>query len=259
MSWVQPLFQYETGFVLILFRVASFLMAMPITGGGGLPGLVKVSLVLAVSLVLVPIVPMPSPPSTLSAWLIGLISEMMIGWVIGLGSQLIFAAVDLGGEIVGLQMGFGIASVLDPTSNQPMPLIDQLYTLFAVLVFFGIHADHLVIRALVQSFGLIPPMTFGSTGIPMGLLVRTAGQLFVTGMKIAIPVTMALLLANVALGILSRVVPQMNVWLMSFPITIGLGFLVMGATLSLFVALLQDQISGLEGTIGGLLREMKNR
>lgn len=258
MSWVQPLFQYETSFVLILFRVASFIAALPMVGGRSLPGLIKVSLALAVSLILVPIVPMPAPPSTVSAWVIGLVGEMVMGWVIGLGSQLIFAAVDLGGEVAGLQMGFGIASVLDPNSNQPTPLIQQFYTLLAVLVFFGIHADHLVIRALVHSFAFLPPLSASPTGVPMEALVRTAGQLFVVGMKIALPVTMALLLANVALGILSRVVPQMNVWLMSFPVTIGLGLLVMGATLSLFMALLQDQMAGLEGTIGGLLRGMKN-
>lgn len=259
MSWVQPLFQYETSFVLILFRVASFIAALPMIGSRTLPGAIKVTLALAVSLILVPVVPMPAPPSAVSAWVIGLLGEMIIGWVIALGAQLIFAAVDLGGEVAGLQMGFSIASVLDPNSNQPTPLIEQFYTLIAILVFFGIHADHLILRALVYSFGLLPPMTVAPTEVPMGLLVRMAGQLFVVGMKIAIPVTMVLLLANVALGILSRVVPQMNVWLMSFPITIGLGLLVMGATLSLFVALLQDQMAGLEGAIGGLLREMKSQ
>ncbi len=257
MSWVQPLFQYETSFVMILFRVGSFLSALPMIGGRSLPGLIKVSLALAVSLVLVPIVRMPPPPSTTSAWVVGLVGEMLIGWVIGLGSQLIFAAVDLGGEIMGLQMGFNIASVLDPTSNQPVPLIEQFYALLAILVFFGIHADHLVIQALVYSFGLLPPMAFTPNGVPMGSLVRTTGQLFVVGLQIAIPVTLVLLLANVALGILSRVVPQMNVWLMSFPVTIGLGLLVMGATLSLFIALLQNQMAGLEGTIRGLLIEIK--
>ncbi|MBI3803014.1 MAG: flagellar biosynthetic protein FliR [Nitrospirae bacterium] len=257
MSWVQPLFQYETSFVLILFRVGSFLAAMPMVGGQSLPGLIKVSLALAVSLVLVPIISMPPPPSTLSAWMVGLVGEVLIGWVIGLGTQLIFAAVDLGGEIAGLQMGFGIASVIDPASNQPVPLIEQVYTLLAVLIFFGARADHLILQALVHSFGLLPPMAFAPNGIPLGHFIQLAGQMFVVGMKIAIPVTMVLLLANVALGILSRVVPQMNVWLMSFPVTIGLGLLVMGATLSLFVALLQDRMAGLEGTIASLLIEMR--
>lgn len=258
MEWVQPLFRYETAFVLILFRVASFLSVLPLIGGRSLPGLIKAALALAVSLILVPIIPVQPAPPTVSAWMVGLAGEMMVGWVIGLGSRLIFAAVELGGEIVGLQMGFGIANVLDPNSNQPVPLIEQFYTLLATLVFFGIHADHLVIRALVQSFTLLPPMTFTPMGVPIGLLVQAVGQLFVIGMRIAVPVTIALLLANVALGIISRVVPQMNVWLMSYPITISLGLLIMGATLSLFVALLQNQMAGLEGTIGGLLLEMKN-
>jgi len=256
MEWVQPLFRYETAFVLILFRVASFLSVLPMMGG--LPGLIKVALALAVSLILMPITPIEAAPPTVSAWVVGLAGEMMIGWVIGLGSRLIFATVELGGELAGLQMGFGIANVLDPNSNQPVPLIEQFYTVLAILVFFGIHADHLVIRALVQSFSLLPPMTFAPIGVPIGPLVHAAGQLFVIGMRIAIPVTIALLLANVALGILSRIVPQMNVWLMSYPITISLGLLVMGATLSLFVALLQHQMAGLEGTIGGLLIKMKN-
>ncbi len=258
MEWVQPLFRYETAFVLILFRVASFLAVLPIMSGRSIPGLVKVSLALAVSLILVPIIPIQTAPPTVSAWVVGLAGEMMIGWVIGLGSRLIFAAVELGGELAGLQMGFGIANVIDPSSNQPVPLIEQFYTLLAVLVFFGIHADHLVLRALVQSFTILPPMTFNPGGAPIGQLVQATGQLFVMGMRIAIPVTIALLLANVALGIISRVVPQMNVWLMSYPITISLGLLIMGATLSLYVALLQNQMAGLEGTIGGLLLEMKN-
>jgi flagellar biosynthetic protein FliR len=243
--------------VLILFRVASFLSVLPMMGGRSLPGLIKVALALAVSLILVPITPMQPGPPTVSAWVVGLAGEMMIGWVIGFGARLIFAAVELGGEIAGLQMGFGIANVLDPSSNQPVPLIEQFYTLLAILVFFGIHADHSVIRALVQSFSLIPPLSFMPSGLPIGRLIQAAGELFVIGMRMAIPVTIALLLANVALGIMSRVVPQMNVWLMSYPITISLGLLVMGATLSLTLALLQSQLAGLEGTIGGLLLEMK--
>ncbi len=260
---VYPFLQYESSFMLILFRVTSFLSALPVMGGRTLPSQIKAGLALSVTFVLLPIVPLGSPPvsppSTVSAWVIGLAGEAVIGWTIGLAVRLIFAAVDLGGEVMGIQMGFGIASVFDPVSNRPVPLIGQFYVLVATVVFFSIHADRPILQALVQSFTLIPPLTLSPAAPPVGPLVRLSGQLFILGMKIAVPVTLTLLLVNLALGILSRIVPQMNVWLMSFSITTGLGLFVIGATLSFFVALVQNQMGGLSETIGALLRAMNNR
>jgi flagellar biosynthetic protein FliR len=162
----------------------------------------------------------------------------------------------VGAELAGLQMGYGIATVFDPTSGRQISLIGQLYAVVALLIFFAVDGHHLLLYALVESFRLVPSLTFYPSGDLVDGLMRLAGAMFVTGVQVAMPVVAAMLLANAALGILGRVVPQMNVLLMSFPITMGLGLLVIGASLSLFGALFADQTRGLGDTLSGLMNTM---
>jgi flagellar biosynthetic protein FliR len=256
MSVVHVLVQREGEFVMVLVRVAAVLSAIPVVGGLSIPNLIKVWLAVAVALALVPVV--APTAASLDPWSmgVGLAGEAAIGLAIGLAVRIIFAAVDVGAELAGLQMGFGVAMVFDPASGRQVSLIGQLYGVLTMLVFFAINGHHVVLYALAESFRLVPSLGFyPSAGMMDGLMRLTAGM-FSTGLQIALPVVAALLLANAALGILGRVVPQMNVLLMSFPVTMGVGLLVVGASLSLCVGLFADHVRTLDGTLSGLMRTM---
>ncbi|MFZ5861428.1 MAG: flagellar biosynthetic protein FliR [Nitrospirota bacterium] len=256
MSALHVVIQREAEFVLVLARVAAILAAIPVVGGLSVPNIIKVWLAVAVALALVPVV---APAATaVDPWSagIGLLGETMIGLAIGLAIRLVFAAVDMGAELAGLQMGFGLAMVFDPSSGRQVSLISQLYGVVTMLVFFAINGHHFVFHALAESFHRVPAVGFyPGAGLIDGLMRLTSGM-FATALQVALPVVAALLLASAALGILGRVVPQMNVLLMSFPVTMGVGLLVVGASLSLFVGLFADQVRALDGTLNGLVRAM---
>lgn len=232
--------------------------ALPLLGEGGVPMSVKVLLTVSISVILLQILHVEAAPLTFGSLTIGILGEILIGLVIGFGVRLVFSAVELGGTIVGFQMGFGVANVLDPVSNRQVGLIGQMQILAASLIFLITNAHHIVLRALVHSFRLIPSFRFYPSEALVSHLIRLTGEMFVLGIKIGIPVIAALLLANIAVGILSRVVPQINALLFSFPVTIGLGLLVIGASLPMFVGLLRREMLGLDEVVFNLLDGMRN-
>jgi len=242
-------------FLLILVRVAALTAAIPFLGGQVVPRQLKVGFVVFLSLVLFPVVPVETGLN-LIALLSGMVGEFMIGMVIGLASRLVFAAVELAGELIGFQIGFGIVNVIDPITSVQTPVIAQFQGLLAILIFLIIDAHHHFIMAITFSFRLIPPLQFHLDPGTFQALVRLASEVFVLAMKIAAPVMVTLLLTNIALGIVARAAPQMNILVVSFPLTIGIGLLVLGLSLPWFVLLLQKAFNNLRGNTLGLLQTM---
>ena len=249
-SFVKLIWENQLTFLFILTRIASFVTALPILGGGGTPVYVKALLVVGMTFVLFPVVsgeftpPSPTPPAQISLGLLiqGLLSEITIGMLIGFGTRMVFAAVELGAEVAGMQIGFGVANAFDPISNQQVSLMRQIYMAIAALIFVSIHGDHVVIRAMMFSFQAVPTSGFTIQGPLIEQIIRMGSELFILGMKIAAPITVALLLAQIAMGVISRVVPQIQVFMFSFPLTIGIGLMVFGFSLSLYVGLLKEQM-----------------
>jgi flagellar biosynthetic protein FliR len=266
-DFVKTVWENELTFLFILARIGSFVMALPIIGGGGTPPYVKALLVVAITFVLFPIVsgsfppPSPTPPAQISLGLIvqGLLSEITIGLIIGFGARMIFAAVELGAEMAGMQIGFGVANAFDPVSNQQVSLMRQIYMAIAALIFLSIYGDHTVLKALALSFKWVPTTGFTIKGPLIEQIIKMGSELFVLGMKIATPITIALLLTQMAMGVISRVVPQIQVFMFSFPLTIGIGLIVFGLSLSLYGALLKEQMGGvLEKNLSDLLLKMRS-
>jgi flagellar biosynthetic protein FliR len=132
-------------------------------------------------------------------------------------------------------MGFSIASIFDPQSSQQISVFTQFQDLLVLLFFVSLNGHHWFLLALAQSFQLVPPMG-ASFGAPIaGQLMAGAGRLFAIGVQLAGPVTAAIFLANVVLGLLARTVPQMNVLMVGFSLTIPLGFIVFMLSLPLFL------------------------
>lgn len=257
MEIIDAILNNQAAFLFILVRVAAFLFALPLIGGPGVPNMVKALIVLSVTFVLFQILQVKPQSLTLVTMTAGLIGEVLIGLLIGMGVRMIFGAVEIGSALAGIQMGFGAARLFDPVSNQQVSLISRLQGLVALLIFLSINGHHILIKTLVQSFGLVPSIGFYPSGPMVGFMMKLAGKMFLLGLKISLPVSVSLLMANVAIGILGRVVPQMNVLLFSFPITIMLGLIVLGISLPFFVQLLRREITGLKEVFPLLLAGMQ--
>lgn len=241
-------------FMVVVSRTGGIVAALPMLSGRTVPPRVKVALVLMLSLALAPVIHFPPIPPDASAMTAGLVSEALIGFVIGLAVRLLFSALEIAGEIAGAQMGFSMSQLLDPLTSQSAPMVGQFFTLIATLVFLSLNAHMMVVSAIVSSYESIPP--FGATLSPAvgEEVLRLSQHMFVVALQLTGPILVTVLLINLLLAMLGRAVTQVNVFVLSFPLTIAGGLLVMGLALPFMVSLLEREFIGLHETIEGLLR-----
>ena len=229
---------WASSFLMILARISAAIVALPLFGARGVPAQAKIGLAVLLSLIVLPLQSTPAMlmPSSLLvvASLIG--SEVLVGVTIGIAVMLVFRALEMGSTLVGVQMGFGIAAVLDPTSGEQIGTLDQFYRLLVTLVFFAVNGHLLVVQGLLQSFEVVPPGTADLSLIAGERVIPFFAALFVIAVRISLPVVGALLLTDVAMALVGRTVPQMNILIVGFPLKIGVGLLVLVAGMPVLVA-----------------------
>ncbi len=243
-------------FALVLCRIAGLFAALPLFGGRRLPTRIKVVAVLSITLVCFPILdiaPPPLPQDTISIGFL-VIREILIGLTLSFITQIIFAAVEFSGQIIGLQMGFSIASVIDPTMGNQTQIMSVMQTLLATLFFLSLNIHHVFIHAIVDSFSVIPIGGWQMSEALIHFMIKATTEVFILGVRLAAPVMVALLLTSVVLGIMARAFPQMNVFMVSFPLNIGLGFMVLGMTLLLFFHVLEISFANLSGQVANIFK-----
>ena len=223
------------GFLLILMRVSPILFMMPLFNARNLPNFLKVGLALTVSLVLWPVVQLDASHFPTDPYGFGffLVAELMIGFILGLSVQLVFGGLQLAGELAGVQMGLSMASIVDPQSGGDSNVIAQFHYLFGLLIFLSIDGHHWFFRALIRSFQLLSPGEFLPKAGLYRHLLGLSGKMFLIAFQVAAPVTAVLFFIQIALGILARAVPQVNILMSSFPLTISLGLVFLGLSLDL--------------------------
>ena len=215
------------GFVIIFARITGVMVAAPIFGDPTIPNQVKVGLSLVISLVFFPVISAPylgDNPGLLNLVLM-LGGELGIGLLIGFSARLLLAGIEMAGEVAGFQMGLGIANVVDPSSQAQVSLIGQVMIIFATIIFVALDGHHIFIQALASSYDLVAPgaLTLSQPAFDHFMLV--AGRMFLIGLQVGAPLVVALLAANFAMGLIARSVPQVNIFIVGFPFTIGLGLL----------------------------------
>ncbi|QJA05525.1 flagellar biosynthetic protein FliR [Thermosulfurimonas marina] len=223
---------------LVFLRVSFFLFFMPLIGSV-VPATVRaaLSLVLALSLVFVVPEPLRPPASVLAAG--GMMAtEALFGAALAFLLRVIFAGIQLGGELVGMQIGFGVAQVIDPVSGVQAPILAQLTYLLAFLLFLAFDLHHPFLWALGEGLRLLPPGSLKPRPELFQYLVGEGRVLFEVSLKILAPLLAFMLLLQLALGVVSRFVPQINIMIVSFPLTVGLGLFFFGLTLALVPKLL---------------------
>ncbi len=242
-----PIEQFQL-FLICMARIAGFIAAIPVFSGPQSPMQLKAGLVVAVSLVLFPTLAATLPPVVAfepASFFIFLVSEVLIGAIIGLIARLIFTAVEFGGTIIGYQMGFAAANVFDPQNERQVSLISQMQNVFAILIFLAINGHHIFLRTAVESYTILPPGGIDLSGEAIPYLMELAGHMFVLGVQFSAPVLAVLLLSGLILGILARTFPQGNVFLLSFPLNIAISFTVIGLTLSMVFIVLSREFDNL--------------
>lgn len=249
-----PVQQFQD-FLLCLARVLALTTAIPAFTGAASATRLKIGLAVGTALVLFPLMAPHTPQVALTLTELGLliINEVLLGAMIGLTAQLVFTAVSFGGTVIGYQMGFAAANVFDPQTTQQMSLMSQFINTLALLAFLSFNGHHFFFRAIVESYIFLPPGFFEFSGDAIPELMRLGSQMFILGVKFSAPILALLLINNLVLGILARVFPQLNVFMLSFPVNIGVAFLVIGLTLNAMFFVLRREFDAMEINILNLL------
>ncbi|SPP65196.1 flagellar biosynthetic protein FliR [Nitrospira lenta] len=248
-----PQFQ---AFLVLVSRIGGLLAALPVFSGRTIPVKVKLGLVLTLSLMLASSIPMPAISLDPMILVGGMLSEMMIGVTIGLAVRLLFGALEVAGELLGIQMGFGAVHLFDPTTSQQTPMLAQFFTMLASLIFLSLNAHLFAMATIIHSYEAIP--AFGahlSSHLGEEILLLSQ-RMFTIGLKLSAPVLIAILLINVLMALLGRAVPQVQVFVLSFPITIAGGLLVLSIGMPFTVSLIGSEFEQLQLTIEALLRSL---
>lgn len=253
---IQVLLPQFEAFLVLVSRIAGLLAALPVLSGNSVPLKVKGALVLALGVLLAPLIHLPTLPYDPLVLAAGLLSELVIGLAIGLAVRLFFGAFEVAGEMIGVQMGFGVVQLLDPATSRQTPLMAQYFTLLASLVLLSLNGHLLIVATILSSYESIP--AFGAS-LPTGAgdeVLRLSQHMFMVGLKLAAPVLVIILVINILLAILGRAVSQINVFVLSFPITIIGGLAVLSISMPYTVELLVQEIERLQLTILGLMKAL---
>ncbi len=239
-DFYQFLARYALDFALVLVRVGFFLAFLPVLGSRLVALPIKASLALILSLVFTPLVVQTERfPENVWEFALWALPEALLGMALAFMIRLILAGIQFGGQLLGFQMGFGVANVIDPATGVQAPVLAQVAYLIALLLFLIFDIHHFFLLGLGESFRLLPPGSLVFKKDLFELLVEKGELIFVIGLKILAPVMAILLLVQIALGIVSRFVPQINVMIVSFPLTIGLGLFFFGLTLEILAGVLR--------------------
>jgi len=217
-------------------RISAIVAVAPIFGTRIVPARVKIGLILALTIIVVPLLPPADfiEPFSLHG-ILNVMTQILVGVMLGFMLRMVFSAVESGGQVIGMTMGLGFAQMNDPANGVIVPVISQFYVVLATLVFLALNGHLILIEVLVDSFRTIPidVLNVGTTGI--WELLSWAAWIFKGAVLIALPTVTALLLVNISFGVMMRAAPQLNIFAVGFPVTLTLGFVFMLVSLPVFV------------------------
>lgn len=220
-------------FFLALMRYSAFIFLFPLFSHKGVPTYTKIGFAALMALAV------PSQAmefDSLLSWSIIVIQEIAIGILLAFVITLVFAIVRFAGQLVDVPMGFGMVSVFDPQTGTQVPIFSQYYYMLALLIFLAVDGHLWVLKAVAKSYEYIPANSFFNMNISFEVITVLASQIFLIGLQIAAPVIGTILLTDIALGIVTRTVPQINVFVLGFPIKIAVGLVLVILAVPAFVS-----------------------
>lgn len=246
-------------FIVVTARVAGFVIGIPIILSTQSPVRFRVLLIFMVSLALFPVLRpyAANYPYSAGSYLVLVVNEVLLGAIIGLIGRFIFTSVEFGGTVIGYQMGFAAANIYDPQNQRQTALISQFQNVFAILIFLTLNVHHYYIRLAARSYEILPPGRCNLSDGAVPYLIELSTHMFVLGVQFSIPVLALLLLSGLILGVLSRSFPQLNVFMLSFPLNIFISFSVMALTLGIAKILLSREFDTLPERVLTLLHTLQ--
>ncbi len=228
-------------FLLVLTRTSGIFFISPFLGSMNVSARVRGCAAVALAVILFPVVVKESvvqAPATVIMFAFTVAKEMFVGWLIGLVGYITLSAINMAGKIMDMQVGFAMVQMMDPTTQQQTGLIGTFLYNLSIIYFLITNGHHVIISALAESFRVIPlDSMVWNDSLPQFMNDLTAG-IFMNGMKIAMPVTFAILLTNVGLGILARTMPQMNIFVVGIPMQLMIGITMVSMVLPFYILFL---------------------
>jgi len=230
-----------TAFMFPLARIMGVLASAPVFSNAAQPKRIRLVAGLVITVALVPVLPpMPAIPPGSWVGLAVLAQQILIGVLLGFTLRIAFAAIDLAGELIGMQMSLSFAVFYDPQNAGQTPVLSEFLGLLTTLIFLAMNGHLLTLQVLAESFKLLPvsatPMHAGG----FASFMVWSSTLFSAGLLLALPLIAALLIANLAMGVLARVAPQLNIFAVGFPVTLMSGFLVLMFSIPYFGAAMEN-------------------
>ena len=229
-----------TAFLFPLARIMGLLASAPLFSNPAQPARIRLLTGLVITIALVPVLP-PMPPLPAGSWLgfAVLAQQVIIGTLLGFTLRIAFAAIDVAGELIGMQMSLSFAVFYDPQNAGQTPVLSEFLGLITTLIFLAMNGHLLVLSVLAESFRLLPVSVTPVSAGGFASFLAWSSTLFSAGLLLALPLIAALLIANLAMGVLARVAPQLNIFAVGFPVTLMAGFVVLMFSIPYFGAAME--------------------
>ena len=245
---------------LIFLRILSALIAAPVFGHKAIPAVSKVFISFVIAYIVFNSVNSPEITLDFNVWWIATtaLKEIITGLIIGYTLNFIFYGINFAGSLIGFDIGLAMATIFNPVDESSGNVIGQLVYFLALLMFFIINGHHYVIQGLAYSFHVIPLSEATIKESVVELLIKYSATVFIIAVKISAPILVSYFLIHIAEGILARIIPQMQVFFVTYPIKIGVGFLMMTMLVPLYVGLIKNLLHDFENNLLSLVRAMGN-
>jgi len=248
---IQHLFEQGPVFLLVLFRIGSLTLAGPVLGSASIPAKVKILFALALSAAVFGLV--PAAPVVVNSWAtltVGVVHELLIGLAMGFMLTLMFQGVQIGAELVSQQMGLSFARLVDPNTQVTTTVLSQFYMLLVTIIYVLMNGHVVLIGSLVQTFKTVPLMGATYSQGMLELMVSVLTGSFALGIRVAGPALAAVFLATLALGFISRTMPQLNILAAGFPLRIALAMVLLVASLGTVGVLFANDLTAMFAVLG---------
>ncbi len=236
-------------------RIGGFFLIVPILGTRLVPSRVRLLLALTLTLLVAPsidVMPLVSPLSVEGITIIA--QQILIGLVMGFMVQILFQICVIGGQMIAMQNGLGFSTLLDPVNGINVASIAQLYLMSSNLMFLAFNGHLWLIKTLCESFYSLPIGTLGVAPDDLFALVEMGSWLFASGLLVALPAVTALLLVNIAFGVMSKVAPQMNIFSIGFPFTMVFGLVIIWISMTSYLPQFEQFTDETFGHIEALIK-----
>lgn len=231
-------------FIFPLTRILALISSAPVLGNKQIPMRIKIALAMLITFIVAPNINVPPDIDPASAQgLLILVQQILVGLAMGFAMRLIFTAVEMAGDLAGMQMGLGFASFYDPVNASYTPVIAQFLGILATLAFLSMNGHLYMLASLSDSFQAFPISATLPSAAAFRTLVEWGTTIFTHALQLSMPLIGALMITNLALGILTRSAPQLNIFAVGFPITLTVGFAALALSLP-YLAPILDHVVG---------------